>query len=67
MNLAAIISELREEHRLISDAISKLETLAGARPGIPDIVTQPRRRGRPPGSRNRTSGDDIGEDASRQL
>jgi hypothetical protein len=51
MDLAAVIGYLREEHRLICDAIAKLEALAGLQPATADPLAPARRKGRPPGTR----------------
>jgi hypothetical protein len=67
MDLAVIIGQLREEHRLISNAIAKLEALAaGSRPVIADLSQPQRRRGRPPGSRNKRPGAPGDDTASEQ-
>lgn len=51
-----MISELRGELTQINEAIAVLEQLVGHRRGRPPAwlaLTQPKKRGRPPGSKNR--------------
>jgi hypothetical protein len=72
MDVTKILAELREERQQIEEAIISLERLArgrGRRRGRPPAwmsgavaaaasVAQPKRRGRPPGSKNKTSSTD---------
>ncbi len=60
MDIAKVLAELRQEREQIDEAILSLERLASGRgrgPGRPPSwMTQgsaPRRRGRPPGSKNK--------------
>jgi hypothetical protein len=55
MEISKILNELREERDLIDEAIFKLTQLASTRlrPIPVDGVAVKRKRGRPPGSRNR--------------
>ncbi len=60
MDVSKILAELREERQQIEEAIVSLERLAhgrGRRPGRPPSwmaeVSAPKRRGRPPGSKNK--------------
>jgi hypothetical protein len=62
MDVAKILAELRQERQQIEEAILSLERLARGRArgrGRPPAwlaqVTQPKRRGRPPGSKNKSS------------
>ena len=62
MDVSKILNELREERQQIEEAILSLERLArgrGRRRGRPPAwmaeVTAPKRRGRPPGSKNKTA------------
>ena len=52
MEIGEILSQLREEHRLISEAIARLEALESDR-GKRTETEAPRKRGRPPGSKNK--------------
>jgi hypothetical protein len=61
MDVAKILAELKEERQQIEEAILSLERLARGRvkrPGRPPAwmsseATLPKRRGRPPGSKNK--------------
>jgi len=61
MDIHAILTQLRQEHAQLTEAIIALERMAagsGKRPGRPPLwlvaAKQPvKRRGRPPGSRNK--------------
>ena len=60
MDVAKILAELREERQQIEEAILSLERLArgrNRRPGRPPAwmaeASKPRKRGRPPGSKNK--------------
>jgi hypothetical protein len=63
MDVARILAELREERQQIEEAIVTLERLArgrGRRRGRPPawlsaISATPKRRGRPPGSKNKAA------------
>ena len=63
MDVAKILTELRQERTQIEEAIASLERLArgrGKRRGRPPgwlagDVDVPKRRGRPPGSKNKSS------------
>lgn len=59
MDVAKILTELRQEREQIEEAIISLERLArsrGKRRGRPPAwITEAKRRGRPPGSKNKTS------------
>jgi hypothetical protein len=62
MDVSKILVELREERQQIEEAIISLERLARARgprrgrpPAWASEIT-PRRRGRPPGSKNKVAG-----------
>lgn len=62
MDVSKILSELKAERAQIEEAILSLERLArgrGNRRGRPPAwmaeVTEPKRRGRPPGSKNKNS------------
>ena len=62
MDVSKILAELREERQQIEEAIVSLERLArgrGRRRGRPPAwlasVTEPKRRGRPPGSKNKAA------------
>jgi hypothetical protein len=62
MDVSKILVELREERAQIEEAILSLERLArgrGRRRGRPPSwmseMTAPKRRGRPPGSKNKTA------------
>jgi hypothetical protein len=62
MDVSKILTELKEERQQIEEAILSLERLArgrGRRRGRPpswlsDTSETPKRRGRPPGSKNKT-------------
>ncbi len=65
MDVAKILIELKQEREQIEQAILSLELLArgrGRKRGRPPAwmsqlnATAPKRRGRPPGSKNKTSG-----------
>lgn len=68
MDLSEMLAELRAERQQIEQAIIILERLArgrGKRRGRPPLwlsnaETTPRRRGRPPGSKNKPSKDEKG-------
>jgi hypothetical protein len=60
MDVAKILAELRQEREQIEEAIVSLERLARGRsrgrgrpPAWLSSLTQPKRRGRPPGSKNK--------------
>lgn len=61
MDVSKILTELRDERQQIEEAIVSLERLArgrGRRRGRPpswlaDVTPTPKRRGRPPGSKNK--------------
>jgi hypothetical protein len=63
MDVSKILAELKQEREQIEEAILSLERLArgrGRRRGRPpswlsDVSTEKRGRGRPPGSKNKTS------------
>ena len=60
MDVAKILTELRQERVQIEEAILSLERLArgrGRRRGRPPswLAEPPKRRGRPPGSKNKSS------------
>lgn len=62
MDVAKILAELRQERQQIEEAILSLERLARGRtrgrgrpPAWMASITAPKRRGRPPGSKNKTS------------
>ena len=62
MDVAKILAELRQEREQIEEAILSLEQLARGRnrkrgrpPAWMAAVTAPKRRGRPPGSKNKGS------------
>jgi len=62
MDVAKILSDLRQEREQVEEAILSLERLArgrGKRRGRPPAwlaeVQQVKRRGRPPGSKNKTT------------
>jgi hypothetical protein len=62
MDVSKILTELREERQQIEEAILSLERLArgrGRRRGRPPAwmaeITAPKRRGRPPGSKNKSA------------
>ena len=60
MDVTKILAELRQERLQIEEAILSLERLArgrGRRRGRPPawLAQTPKRRGRPPGSKNRAS------------
>lgn len=68
MEILKTLSKLREEQRLIEEAIATLERLArghGKRRGRPPAWMSalkqdgPKGRGRPPGSRNKANGGEI--------
>jgi hypothetical protein len=64
MNVAKILAELRQEREQIEEAILSMEQLArsrGRRRGRPPawIANLPRKRGRPPGSKNKTSAKSV--------
>ncbi len=64
MDVSKILAELRQEREQIEEAIVTLERLArgrGRRRGRPPawmkaLEEEPKRRGRPPGSKNKTAG-----------
>jgi hypothetical protein len=58
MDLARILTDLRQEKQAIEQAILSIEKLAGAHrrgrpPGTANAQDAPRKRGRPKGSKNR--------------
>jgi len=60
MDVAKILADLRQERTQIEEAILSLERLArgrGRRRGRPPawLAEPPKRRGRPPGSKNKTT------------
>jgi hypothetical protein len=62
MDVAKILAELRQERQQIEEAILSLERLARGRargrgrpPAWMASIAAPKRRGRPPGSKNKTS------------
>lgn len=60
MDVTKILAELRQERIQLEEAILSLERLArgrGRRRGRPPawLAEQPKRRGRPPGSKNKTT------------
>lgn len=68
MDVSKILAELRQEREQIEQAILSLEILARGRGrkrgrppawmsnmGMPPAATAPKRRGRPPGSKNKTT------------
>jgi hypothetical protein len=60
MDVTKILADLRQERAQIEEAIISLERLArgrGRRRGRPPawLAEPPKRRGRPPGSKNKTS------------
>lgn len=65
MDVSKILAELRQERQQIEEAIVSLERLArgrGRRRGRPPAWMSPgetevKRRGRPPGSKNKTAGE----------
>jgi hypothetical protein len=70
MDLGKILTDMRQEHAQLTEAIISIERLAagsGKRRGRPpawlaavksaDATDAPKRRGRPPGSRNRPKQD----------
>jgi hypothetical protein len=66
MDVAKMLAELRQERERIEQAISSMELLVrsrGSGRGRPPawIANPPRKRGRPPGSRNKTSAKSVGE------
>jgi hypothetical protein len=63
MDVAKILAELRQEREQIEEAILSLERLARGRtrgrgrpPAWLSSLNPPKRRGRPPGSKNKSSG-----------
>jgi hypothetical protein len=63
MDVAKILAELRQERQQIEEAILSLERLARGRsrgrgrpPAWMASLTPPKRRGRPPGSKNKSTG-----------
>ena len=66
MDVTKILAELRQERVQIEEAILSLERLArgrGRRRGRPPawLADPPKRRGRPPGSKNKASAKSAGE------
>ena len=66
MDVTKILTELRQERIQLEEAILSLERLArgrGRRRGRPPawLAEQPKRRGRPPGSKNKASAKASGE------
>jgi hypothetical protein len=71
MDVAKILAELRQERQQIEEAILSLERLARGRtrgrgrpPAWMASITAPKRRGRPPGSKNKTSSTGQGAQGS---
>ena len=71
MDVSKILVELREERQQIEEAIISLERLArgrGPRRGRPPAwisgITTPKRRGRPPGSKNKVAGTSESKDVA---
>lgn len=64
MDVAKILTELREEREQLEEAIMSLERLArsrGKRRGRPPAwMTEVKRRGRPPGSKNKPKATSVG-------
>jgi hypothetical protein len=57
MNVHKWIDDLKQQRALLDEAILAMESLAKkerARPNVGDLA-KPRRRGRPPGSKNKAS------------
>ena len=72
MDVTKILAELRSERGQIEEAIVSLERLArgrGRRRGRPPLwlaeATAPKRRGRPPGSKNKTISVGVGQAITR--
>ena len=66
MDVTKILTELRQERVQLEEAILSLERLArgrGRRRGRPPawLAEAPKRRGRPPGSKNKANGKAAGE------
>jgi hypothetical protein len=66
MNVTKILVDLRQEREQIDEAILRMEQLArsrGRRRGRPPawMANPPRKRGRPPGSKNKTSAKSVAE------
>jgi hypothetical protein len=67
MDVTKILAELRDERQQIEEAIVSLERLArgrGRRRGRPpawmsEVATTVKKRGRPPGSKNKTVADEV--------
>jgi hypothetical protein len=53
MDIVKMIAELRTEREQVEEAILTLERLAVGRGRPPAWMTQVKRRGRPPGSKNK--------------
>jgi hypothetical protein len=73
MDVAKILAELRQERQQIEEAILSLERLARGRargrgrpPAWMASITAPKRRGRPPGSKNKTSSTQSAQSGSGQ-
>jgi len=71
MDVSKILVELREERQQIEEAIISLERLArgrGPRRGRPPAwisgITTTKRRGRPPGSKNKVAGTSESKDVA---
>ena len=66
MDVTKILAELRQERIQLEEAILSLERLArgrGRRRGRPPawLAEQPKKRGRPPGSKNKTTAKSTAE------
>ncbi len=66
MDVTKILAELRQERIQLEEAILSLERLArgrGRRRGRPPawLAEQPKKRGRPPGSKNKTTAKSAAE------
>jgi len=72
MDVSKILNELRDERQQIEEAILSLERLArgrGRRRGRPpawmgELAAAPKRRGRPPGSKNKAPLPEVAPKAS---
>jgi hypothetical protein len=65
MDVSKILEELRQEREQLEEAILSLERLArgrGRRRGRPPAwMVEAKKRGRPPGSKNKTSAKAVGQ------
>lgn len=65
MDVSKILEELRQEREQLEEAILSLERLArgrGRRRGRPPAwMVEAKKRGRPPGSKNKTSAKTVGQ------